>query len=82
MRVPTAHRICAEPGLERRDQSSVMPFLRDGVLAYPMSMNEQIQPESGKSDGASATVAGLGLVAGLCALVGASCCPTSRTYLE
>ena len=51
-----------------------MSFLRDGVLPYPMSLNEQIQPDGSKSDGASATAAGLGLVAGLGALVGASCC--------
>ena len=51
-----------------------MPFVCDGVLAYPMSLNEQIQPDGGKSDGASATVAGLGLIAGLGALIGASCC--------
>lgn len=51
-----------------------MPFLRNRVLTYPMSLNEQIQPDGGKSDGTSATVATLGLVAGLGALVGASCC--------
>lgn len=39
-----------------------------------MSLNEHIQANDGQSDKASATVASLGLLAGVGALIGASCC--------